>query len=76
MSSIATTAVNIPKSSIRSLTFNFISKGFKDAEYNGFSFKAAAAVDSWRRASETYKANHPEAEVVLAHQVIHTLLLL
>ena len=38
--------------------------GFKSAKYDGFSFKVIAAVDSWKRAAETYKANHPEVEVI------------
>jgi DNA (cytosine-5)-methyltransferase 1 len=38
--------------------------GFKMASYRGFSFKILAAVDNWKRAVETYKANHPEVEVL------------
>jgi len=38
--------------------------GFKEAEYNGYGFKVVAAVDVWKKACETYKANHPEVEVI------------
>ncbi|MEM4213636.1 MAG: DNA cytosine methyltransferase [Candidatus Methanomethylicaceae archaeon] len=38
--------------------------GFKSAEVEGFGFKIVAALDSWKWAAETYKANHPEVEVV------------
>jgi len=38
--------------------------GFKQAEYKGYGFKVVAAVDVWERACETYKANHPEVEVI------------
>jgi len=38
--------------------------GFKQAEYQGYGFKVLAAVDIWKRACETYKANHPEVEVI------------
>lgn len=38
--------------------------GFKEAEYKGYGFKVVAAVDVWKRACETYKANHPEVKVV------------
>jgi len=38
--------------------------GFKQAEYKGRRFRVIAAVDVWKRACETYKANHPEVEVI------------
>ena len=38
--------------------------GFKMASHRGFTFKILAAVDNWKRATETYKANHPEVEVI------------
>ena len=38
--------------------------GFKEAEYRGYGFRVVVAVDVWRRACETYKANHPEVEVI------------
>jgi DNA (cytosine-5)-methyltransferase 1 len=38
--------------------------GFKQAEYKGRRFRVIAAVDIWKRACETYKANHPEVEVI------------
>jgi len=38
--------------------------GFKQTEYAGYKFKVVAAVDSWKRAVETYKLNHPEVEVI------------
>lgn len=38
--------------------------GFKMASYRGFTFKIIAAVDNWKRAVETYEANHPEVKVI------------
>jgi len=38
--------------------------GFKQAEYKGYKFKVVAAVDVWKRATEAYKLNHPEVEVI------------
>jgi len=38
--------------------------GFKQAEYKGRRFRVIAAVDIWKRACETYKANHPEVKVI------------
>jgi DNA (cytosine-5)-methyltransferase 1 len=38
--------------------------GFKMANYEGFGFKVLAAVDNWKWAVETYRANHPEVEVI------------
>ncbi|MCQ5376967.1 MAG: DNA cytosine methyltransferase [Candidatus Methanomethylicia archaeon] len=39
--------------------------GFKMAEFGGRSFRVLAAVDNWKCAIETYRANHPEAEAIL-----------
>jgi len=41
-----------------------LSLGFKMARYGNFGFKILAAVDNWKRAAETYNANHPEVEVI------------
>ena len=38
--------------------------GFKMANYRGYGFKLVAAVDKWKRATETYKVNHPEVKVI------------
>jgi DNA (cytosine-5)-methyltransferase 1 len=41
-----------------------LSLGFKNASYEGSSFKIVAAVDNWKPAVNTYKANHPEVKVI------------
>lgn len=38
--------------------------GFKMANYEGLVFRVLAAVDSWKRAVETYRVNHPEVQVI------------
>jgi len=38
--------------------------GFKTANHEGFSFEIVAAVDNWKPAISTYKANHPEVKVI------------
>lgn len=41
-----------------------LSLGFRSARYNGFGFHIIAAVDNWKSAVNTYRANHPEVEVI------------
>jgi len=41
-----------------------LSLGFKSARYCDSSFVILAAVDNWKPAVNTYKANHPEANVI------------
>ena len=41
-----------------------LSLGFKRARYRNFGFKILAAIDKWKRAVETYSANHPEVKVI------------
>lgn len=41
-----------------------LSLGFKNASRHGFGFRLVAAVDNWKPAINTYRANHPEVEVI------------